>query len=43
LFLSQDGVINGAVHALVAIALVMVFAVTRVILALQGNSSHSRR
>jgi branched-chain amino acid transport system permease protein len=37
LFLSQDGVINGAVYALVAIALVMVFAVTRVILVPQGE------
>jgi branched-chain amino acid transport system permease protein len=37
LFLSQDGIINGAVYALVAIALVMVFAVTRVILVPQGE------
>jgi branched-chain amino acid transport system permease protein len=37
LFLTQDGVINGAVYALVAIALVMVFAVTRVILVPQGE------
>jgi branched-chain amino acid transport system permease protein len=37
LFLVQDGVINGAVYALVAIALVMVFAVTRVILVPQGE------
>lgn len=37
LFLLQDGVINGAVYALVAIALVMVFAVTRVILVPQGE------
>ena len=33
----QDGVINGAVYALVAIALVLVFAVTRVIFVLQGR------
>jgi branched-chain amino acid transport system permease protein len=37
LFLAQDGVINGAVYALVAIALVTVFAVTRVILVPQGE------
>lgn len=37
LFLVQDGVINGAVYALAAIALVMVFAVTRVILVPQGE------
>lgn len=37
LFLLQDGVINGAVYALAAIALVMVFAVTRVILVPQGE------
>ena len=37
LFLLQDGVINGAVYALVAIALVLVFAVTRVILVPQGE------
>lgn len=37
LFLTQDGVINGAVYALAAIALVMVFAVTRVILVPQGE------
>lgn len=32
LFLAQDGLINGAIYALVAVALVLVFAVTRVIL-----------
>lgn len=37
LFLLQDGVINGAVYALVAIALVLVFAVTRVIFVPQGE------
>lgn len=36
-FLVQDGVINGAIYALVAIALVLVFAVTRVILVPQGE------
>jgi branched-chain amino acid transport system permease protein len=37
LFLLQDGVINGSVYALVAIALVIVFAVTRIILVPQGE------
>jgi branched-chain amino acid transport system permease protein len=37
LFLVQDGVINGAVYALGAIALVLVFAVTRVIFVPQGE------
>ncbi len=37
LFLLQDGIINGAVYALVAIALVLVFAVTRVIFVPQGE------
>ncbi|WP_445489976.1 branched-chain amino acid ABC transporter permease [Rhodopseudomonas sp. RCAM05734] len=37
LFLLQDGIINGAVYALVAIALVLVFAVTRVICVPQGE------
>jgi len=37
LFLVQDGIINGAVYALVAIALVLVFAVTRVIFVPQGE------
>jgi branched-chain amino acid transport system permease protein len=37
LFLLQDGMINGAVYALVAIALVLVFAVTRVIFVPQGE------
>jgi len=35
--LAQDGVTNGAIYALLAIALVMVFAVTRVILIPQGE------
>ncbi len=37
LFLIQDGIINGAVYALLALALVLVFAVTRVILVPQGE------
>lgn len=37
LFLLQDGIINGAIYALAAIALVLVFAVTRVILVPQGE------
>ena len=37
LFLIQDGVTNGAVYALLALALVLVFAVTRVILVPQGE------
>lgn len=37
LFLLQDGVLNGAIYALVAVALVLVFAVTRVILFPQGE------
>ena len=37
LFLVQDAVINGAIYALVAVALLLVFAVTRVILVPQGR------
>lgn len=37
LFLAQDGVINGAIYALVGIALVLVYAVTRVILVPLGE------
>jgi branched-chain amino acid transport system permease protein len=37
LFLLQDGIINGAIYALLALALVLVFAVTRVILVPQGE------
>lgn len=37
LFLLQDGVINGAIYALLAVALVLVFTVTRVILVPQGD------
>jgi branched-chain amino acid transport system permease protein len=36
-FLIQDGVINGAIYALLAVALVLVFTVTRVILVPQGE------
>jgi branched-chain amino acid transport system permease protein len=36
-FLVQDGIINGAIYALAALALVLVFAVTRVILVPQGE------
>src|SRR5215471_1939806 len=35
--LLQDGVTNGAIYALLALALVLVFAVTRVILVPQGE------
>ncbi len=37
LFLAQDGVTNGAIYALLALALVLVFAVTRVIFIPQGE------
>ncbi len=37
LFLVQDGLINGAVYGLLAVAIVLVFAVTRVILVPQGE------
>jgi branched-chain amino acid transport system permease protein len=37
LFLVQDGVTNGAIYALLGLALVLVFAVTRVILIPQGE------
>ena len=37
LFLTQDGLTNGAIYALLALALVMVFSVTRVILVPQGD------
>jgi branched-chain amino acid transport system permease protein len=37
LFLLQDGVVNGAVYALLAVALVLVFSVTRVIFIPQGE------
>ena len=37
LFLIQDGLTNGAIYALLALALVLVFAVTRVIFIPQGE------
>jgi len=37
LWLSQDAVTNGAVYALIALALVVVFTVTRVIFVPQGE------
>ena len=37
LSLVQDGLVNGAIYALVAVALVLVFAITRVILIPQGE------
>jgi branched-subunit amino acid ABC-type transport system permease component len=37
LILGQDGVVNGAIYALVALALVLVYAVTRVIFVPQGE------
>jgi len=37
LLLGQDGIINGAIYALLALALVLVFAVTRVIFIPQGE------
>lgn len=37
LFLLQDGITNGAIYALLGLALVLVFAVTRVILVAQGE------
>lgn len=37
LWLVQDGIVNGAIYALVALALLLVFAVTRVIFVPQGE------
>src|SRR5690606_5813274 len=37
LILVQDGIVNGAIYALLSMALVLVFAVTRVILIPQGE------
>lgn len=37
LFLGQDGIVNGAIYALMALALVLVFSVTRVIFIPQGE------
>ena len=36
--LAQDGITSGAIYALLALALVLVFSVTRVIFIPQGNS-----
>lgn len=41
--LMLDGVTNGAIYALLALALVLVFAVTRVIFIPQGSSLLSAR
>src|SRR5574343_1106426 len=37
LFLGQDGITNGAIYALLALALVLIFAVTRIIFIPQGE------
>ena len=37
LLLAQDGIVNGAIYALMALALVLVFSVTRVIFIPQGE------
>ena len=37
LILLQDGIVNGAIYALLGLALVLVFAVTRVIFIPQGE------
>jgi len=37
LLLGQDGIVNGAVYGLMALALVLVFSVTRVIFIPQGE------
>ena len=37
LLLAQDGITNGAIYALLALALVLAFAVTRVIFIPQGE------
>jgi branched-chain amino acid transport system permease protein len=37
LMLAQDGFVNGAIYALMALALVLVFSVTRVIFIPQGE------
>ncbi len=43
LFLLQDGITSGAIYALLGLALVLVFAVTRVILIPQGEFVTVRR
>lgn len=37
LFLLQDGVVNAAIYALIALSLVMIFAVTRILFVAQGE------
>ena len=37
LFLAQDGIVNGAIYALIALAIVLVFTVTRVLFVPQGE------
>src|SRR5690242_12293491 len=37
MLLGQDGIVNGAIYALLALALVLVFSVTRVIFVPQGE------
>ena len=37
LMLVQDGIVNGAIYALMALALVLVFSVTRIIFIPQGE------
>lgn len=37
LFLAQDGILNGAIYALLAIAFVILFSVTRIIFVAQGD------
>src|SRR5574342_1275420 len=37
LWLGQDGLVNGAIYALLALSLVLVFSVTRVIFVAQGE------
>ncbi|MDG2970944.1 hypothetical protein PUN49_28510 [Pseudomonas extremaustralis] len=37
LILTQDGIVNGAVYVLLALALVLVFTVTRIIFIPQGG------
>lgn len=37
LLLGQDGIVNGAIYGLMALALVLVFSVTRVIFIPQGE------
>jgi hypothetical protein len=43
LLLGQDGIVNGAVYGLMALALVLVFSVTRVIFIPAGRVRRLRR